>query len=449
MKILLINYDNGSRWPVTPQNLYVLGEALHRHHDVSMIDFNATKTPYTDIYDLEFDIIGLGFIAGYWQHMQAQIIADVINKASNRSDFKFIIGGHGPSAAPDYYLKLLGADAVFIGAAEKSLADWIDSGRPSGVIPSAGFSKKIAVPGNLPWDIYKRVRFPKTKENEFTMQILSGRGCPYSCAFCYRADKTFYQYKIEQVICLIQWYVIKHGIRHFQFSDELFMSNSRYIHNMCSALINLQERSTMPSLAFDCNGRLNKAIPENLKIMKQAGFRYINYGCEALDDDVLEQMNKHQSVMDIYNGVEATVAAGISPGLNFMWGNPGDDLRTLRQAREFIMEHSDGCELRTIRPVTPYPGTPLFKRLIKEGRLPDAYFDDPVDAFYKQHVNSDLFSYHWMDLSNAEADRELGQANEMIAEDYYQTKMSAMFVEARDFYSHKTDPLKFRGWREV
>lgn len=452
-RIVLINYDNGSRWPVLPQNLILLASGLARDsHKVQIVDFNLTCAPYELMADKlrTADIVGLGFVAGYYPHREAKKIAAEINKSSQRGDFKFIIGGHGPSASPEYYEALLNADAVFTGSADFSLRQWIRDGEPSGIIPSMGFDPNIityrAYPQGPHMDVYKRIMFPNTKSDQFAIQLLSGRGCPYSCSFCYRADKKSMHYEIHYILEQIRLLYQDQRITHFQFSDELFMSDPAFIHTMSEALIHAQEKLGI-KLNFDCNGRLNQATPANLDIMQKAGFRYINYGCEAVDDVVLEEMNKKQTVEDIHRGIEATVKVGISPGLNFMWGNPGDSFETLEKAMEFILTYTDYCELRTIRPVTPYPGSPLFYDLIQEGRLDT---EDPVGDFYDyHHVNSDLFTFNWMDIPNKAADKALGHVNATIANDYYEHKAKAMERKAWDFYHHITDPIKFRGWREI
>jgi radical SAM superfamily enzyme YgiQ (UPF0313 family) len=94
-----------------------------------------------------------------------------------------------------------------------------------------------------------------------------------------------------------------------------------------------------------------------LATMKRAGCVFINYGIEALDDTVLANMNKKLTVAQIIKGVENTIAEEIHPGLNVIWGNIGDIAETLREGVDFIIKYTTHAQLRTIRPVTPYPGS--------------------------------------------------------------------------------------------
>jgi anaerobic magnesium-protoporphyrin IX monomethyl ester cyclase len=438
MRIALINYDNGSRIPVMPQNLFLLKEAAERQgHTVILFDFNLTKEPYDILDYVNFDVVGLGFISGYWPHAEAQKIAKAVAK---RRPKWFILGGHGPAADPEYYMKLLGADAVFTGAADISFPNWLKHPEP-GIIGSEGY--RMSLPQiNLTQglEVYKRVRFPNTRENEFAIQILSGRGCPYKCAFCFRNDKHFARYNTEDLFDDIRHYHKYHGITHFQFSDELLMVGSIRCLEILDVLRDLQRRCGN-ALRFDCNGRLNIAAksPELLKLMKKTGFTYINYGCESMSQEVLNNIDKKQTVAEIYEGIENTIAAGITPGLNFMWGNPGDNYRTLWDAANFINQYTDYSELRTIRPVTPYPGTDLFDRL-----------GISVDEFYSVHTNSDLFSFHFMDgISNEDADKNLCEANKFLFRAYMKHKTEAQVEAMERFYTLDIDPATFRGFREV
>ena len=449
MNILLINYNNGSRWPVLPEHLLVLSDVLNRNsHRVEIKDYNLTKEPYEKLEEILFsyDVVGLGFISGYYQHAEVHNIAKIINKSSYRKQFKFIIGGHAPSAAPEYYKNFLRADTVFTGPAEISLPAWLESGMPDGIVPSKGYDDTPHSYDIDGMNVYKRIRFPATKNDEFAIQLLSGRGCPYQCTFCYRMNQKFLQYDIPDLLDKIVWLAEQHAIRHFQLSDELFMANRKYIEKFCDAVVDVQMKKGW-QFGFDCNARLNMAKPDLLIKMKNAGFRYLNFGVEALDNKVLSAMNKKQTVDEVIQGIERTLTVGLSPGINIMWGNLYDTDKTLQKAVEFINNYSDGVELRTIRPVTPYPGSALFDKLLQEGRL---QADNSIEYFYKKHVNSDLFSFHWMpEITNEEADKMLYWANMEIFNKYILDHKKKVIEDTKDFYEHLTPPQYFRGWREV
>jgi hypothetical protein len=150
-------------------------------------------------------------------------------------------------------------------------------------------------------------------------------------------------------------------------------------------------------------------------------------------------MHKSLTVAQITSGVQATLDAGISPGLNVLWGNIGDSVGSLWAGVAFLLKYDDGAQLRTIRPVTPYPGCPLYYEAIKRGML-----EGPED-FYRKHVNSDLFTVNFMGMDNDEAHVQLMAANVALLRHYHEKKMLQSANECADLYSGNAT---FRGFRQ-
>ena len=91
---------------------------------------------------------------------------------------------------------------------------------------------------------------------------------------------------------------------------------------------------------------------------------------------------------------------GISPGLNFIFGNKGDNKETLKKAVDFLIKYDDFAQKRTIRPVTPYPGSPLYYDAIEMGSLDK---NNPAEDFYeRKHLNSDLIFTNFTELTEEE-----------------------------------------------
>lgn len=82
-------------------------------------------------------------------------------------------------------------------------------------------------------------------------------------------------------------------------------------------------------------------------------------------------MRKGLTTKQTIKGIKEILAAGISSGYNIIFGNIGENKETLDIGVEFLLEYDDGAQLRTIRPVTPYPGYPLYYYAIEKGLLKD------------------------------------------------------------------------------
>jgi len=267
------------------------------------------------------------------------------------------------------------------------------------------------------------------------MNVLTGRGCSYKCAFCYRIDKGLRIRSNESIIEELKLLKKQYRINYFAFADELLMSSVDRTKGLCKAI--LKEKL---NIKWYCSGRLNYAKPDLLRLMKQSGCVYISYGIEALDDAVLKKMKKGLTTKIIKRGIEATLAAGISPGFNIIFGNVGDSKKTIEKAVDFLLKYDDGADLRTLRPVTPYPGSPLYYRALDQGLLKDC-----EDFYENKHLNSDLLAVNFTELSDDEFYKVLHDANKRLIKNYYKKKTELVLKELNDLY--KTRNTGFRGFR--
>jgi radical SAM superfamily enzyme YgiQ (UPF0313 family) len=137
-----------------------------------------------------------------------------------------------------------------------------------------------------------------------------------------------------------------------------------------------------------------------------------------------------------------TLEAGISPGLNMMFGNIGDNKRTLKEAVDFLLKYDDFAQMRTIRPVTPYPGSPLYYDAIDKGLIKDV-----ADFYENKHVNSDLLAANFTELSDEEFYESLTEANTTLLTNYYDTAKQEAVKQVADLY--KDRQVGFRGFRQI
>lgn len=289
----------------------------------------------------------------------------------------------------------------------------------------------------FPVDYYRLLRMPHATNRDFVMPMVSGRGCHFKCTFCYRMDEGFRPRSNESIIEEIKMLKRDYGITYIAFADELLMSSVERTTGLCEDLIKYNL-----NIKWDCNGRLNYAKPKLLKLMKRAGCVFINYGIEALDDDVLRRMKKVLTVKQIIDGIEATLAARISPGFNIIFGNLGDNKETLNKGVEFLLKYDDCAQMRTIRPVTPYPGCELYYYAIKKGLLKDC-----EDFYENKHINSDLLAVNFTNMSDDEFHKNLFEANTRLLKNYSQKKLKALLKQTKKLYLEKDK--NFRGFRHT
>ncbi|MFA4884204.1 MAG: radical SAM protein [Candidatus Margulisiibacteriota bacterium] len=461
MRVLLVVYDNDSYIHWFPQGLgYIAAVLLKAGHEVEIYSQDQHHYPESHLQahldKNRYDFIGVSVVGGYYQYRKLLKISEAINRAKNRPFY--IIGGHGPSPEPEYFLKKTGADAVVIGEGERTIIELLEAvaqrlplKEVKGIASREGDKvvvnerrpliediDSIPFPAYelFPIEYYRLLRMPHATNADFVMPILSGRGCTFECNFCYRMDKGFRPRRSDSIIEEIELLKRKFGITYIAFGDELLMSSVARTEELCRAFIKAQL-----NIKWDCNGRLNYAKPDLLKLMKEAGCVFINYGIESMDEKALRAMNKALTVKQIITGIENTLAAGISPGYNIIFGNIGENAESLRLGMEFLLKYDDHSQLRTIRPVTPYPGSPLYYYAIEKGLLKDC-----ADFYENKHTNSDLLSVNFTEMTEDEVLRALHDANIQLIENYYSHQRIKARETAKKLYLEKDQ--SFRGFRQ-
>lgn len=464
MKILMVAYDNESYITWFPQGLaYLAASARNAGHNIEVYNQDIYHYPdehLTDYLDKnDFDIVIVSVIGGYYQYRKLLKISNAINSSKNRAKFKYLTGGHGPASDPEYFLKKTGADFVGIGEGEITIVELLDAIEHkkdfSKIDGIAYFDNKnnyvltkkreliqnideIAMPAYDLFDInhYSLLRLPNIKPTERCMPVLSGRGCTFACNFCYRLDKGFRPRSAQSIVEEIKYLKDNYNIKYIAFSDELLMNSKQRTVEICQAFLDAKL-----DIKWDCNGRLNYADIPTLEKMKESGCVFINYGIESLDNATLKVMHKALTKEMIIEGIENTLKVGISPGLNIIYGNIDEPLSAIDDAVEFLLKYDDHAQLRTIRPVTPYPGCELFEVAKEKGLVKDT-----EDFYENKHVNSDLLAINFTKHSDEEIYEALHKANMKLINRYIENTKEAMSKNCNNLYVKRD--ASFRGFRQ-
>jgi len=162
-------------------------------------------------------------------------------------------------------------------------------------------------------------------------------------------------------------YLVSRGIKNLKICDELFTINPKHVSDICNLII---ERK------YDLNiwayAKVGTTTPHLLDKMKEAGINWLCYGFEAGNEDVLDNVNKPQTVDAMRYAVEMTKQAGINIIGNFMFGLPGDTPDTMMQTLDLAKQLL--CEWVNFYCVVAYPGSKLYDETPKE-LLPDKWED--------------------------------------------------------------------------
>ena len=130
MKILLVAYDNDAYTHRFPQGLgYIAAMLKNSGHEI--VIYNQDYHHYPDSHLTEFldknrfNVIGVSVIAGYYQYKKLLKISEAINKSCQKPFY--VIGGHGPSPEPEFFIRKTGANAIVIGEGEETIVELLDA----------------------------------------------------------------------------------------------------------------------------------------------------------------------------------------------------------------------------------------------------------------------------------------------------------------------------------
>ena len=277
-------------------------------------------------------------------------------------------------------------------------------------------------------------------DQDRALGIVTSRGCLNKCNFCYRMEKGIRFRSIKNVIEEISSLNEQYNITYFNMYDELFVNQKKRIFEFKDEL----ERNDL-IIKYACNARVDIFDNEIAECLRESGCQFLNFGMESSDQTVLDNMNKNTTVEENIRAAEITKKYGIGLGLNFIWGNIGDTEDSLKNNIKLIKKYNTYDQLRTIRPVTPYPGCDLYYEAIKRGLLAGP------DDFFNKFQNSDLITVNFTGIPIDKCYTLLYEANKDLIIDHYQHTHEPM-IEAenliRSFYElYFEGKIKFRGAR--
>jgi radical SAM superfamily enzyme YgiQ (UPF0313 family) len=249
-------------------------------------------------------------------------------------------------------------ESIVIGEAEELFPEVIDDyrhGRPRKVYRTANRPHLVVTPDRT---IFAGKKYLPIKLVEFA------RGCRFRCEFCAIQsffDGTHNHRPIDRVVEEIER-VRRPGQMIF-FIDDNITSSLADAKELMRALVPLRVRWVSQSA-------INVAWDEEaLDLMRRSGCQGILVGFESLDADTLKEMKKGFNLL--HGGAAAALANLRRHDLRvygtFIFGYDHDTAETFDAAVEFAKEQ--GLFIAAFNHITPFPGTPLYRRMAADGRL--------------------------------------------------------------------------------
>ena len=224
------------------------------------------------------------------------------------------------------------------------------------------------------WEIAELKRYA-------SMSIQYSRGCPYQCDFCNVTSLFGHRPRTksaEQIIAeLDSLYALGWRGRLFFVDDNLIGNKQHLKTELLPALIEWQKGKGMP---FHTEVSINLADDEELmSLMVRAGFDMVFIGIETPDEESLAECSKIQNRnRDLVEDVRRIQHAGFQVQGGFILGFDSDKPSIFQRQIDFIQK--TGIVTAMVGLLQAIPGTRLFERLQREGRLNAELTGDNVDG---------------------------------------------------------------------
>ncbi|MCF6248713.1 MAG: B12-binding domain-containing radical SAM protein [Desulfobacula sp.] len=306
---------------------------------------------------------------------------------------KIIFGGVHVSALKEKILQLYKViDYVVVGEGEHTLYQLLSS-KPAdfenikniifrtkmGEIVFTGYRKRLIDLDTLPFPAYEKLagypecyklpifNYPKVPN----ASCISSRGCPYSCSYCDRSvfKKSFRYNSAQYLYNHLKYLKEKFNIRHVNFYDDQFTFNRSRVEKFARLMI-----KTPLNMTFNCAARAEHLDLELLKLMKKAGCWMISLGIETGDESLLAQHRQNPDLSMMRDKILLIKEAGIRVKGLLMMGLPGESEKSIEKSKAYVF--SLPIDDFNLAKFTPFPGSPIYKRIKEQGQELGAFNED-------------------------------------------------------------------------
>lgn len=175
------------------------------------------------------------------------------------------------------------------------------------------------------------------------LSLMTGRGCPFHCAFCHEGSHTRQVRfrSVENVLEEIDLYLQNHGTdREFFifFTDDTFTLGFERLKKICEGL---SERRKKYDFKFFCEGHIHTLYknPDMIKYLAEAGCIRIQLGIEAGTEKILKAYGKNTNLEEIFEVVRLCRDSGIQQVYgNIILGGAYFSREVFEQDKKFVRE---------------------------------------------------------------------------------------------------------------
>jgi len=362
--------------PAPPYSVLFIADALQRAGvEVSVFDlrYDSAEAVVRAVTTYAPDYVGLSVMTGP-QIRSALTVAAAIRKAAPAT--RLVWGGIHPTILPAETLRHPYVDLVIRGDGEQAYRQLVQ-GMAWPRIPGLAFfhNERICDNGlapptkmtsvSVPWDLVDARRYVVRGRTS----IVTSRGCPYRCAFCYNAMlcQPWRGWTIQQ--CMTEFdRLVAFGAKDLLFFDDAFFTDYARVRNLLPYF-------RREGLLWTAELRVDQLSQTLAREIHEAGCQRLFFGAESGSPRMLRLLNKRITVSQLLRSAVITRDAGIRADYSWMVGIPTEtpvDRHATIAAIKRMAQLNPAAEF-AIKIYTPYPGTPLYRLALNERqRMPDS-----------------------------------------------------------------------------
>ncbi|MGH9404691.1 MAG: B12-binding domain-containing radical SAM protein [Terriglobia bacterium] len=355
----------GKKSAYPPLGLLTVASMLPKDWKKKLIDTNVHK-----LSDSDLKWADTAMISGMIVHRQE--VLDILRRCRARG-LRTVVGGpiaNSVSELPQH------ADSVVYGEAESLIPELVADLNRDSLQPSY---KAVELPG-LHGTPAPDLSLINTRHYS-AMPVQYSRGCPFNCEFCDiieiygRVPRT--KTPAQIIAELDQLYDRKWRGSVF-IVDDNFIGNKRKAKELLAVLAEWNQRRRRP-FSFFTEASVNLADDtELLQMMKDANFTRVFMGIETPVEASLKEAQKMQNTRkNLVESVHRVQDYGLEVMAGFIVGFDNDPEDIFDRQVEFI--HESAIPLAMVGILLALPGTQLFRRLTKEGRILDEGHGNNMD----------------------------------------------------------------------
>ena len=277
-----------------------------------------------------------------------------------------IMGGYHPTLMSEEVLKH--ADAIVIGDAETCWEQLLQDFKEGNLQPRYTGGNALSLEEyRIDRTIFKGKRYLPVELVQY------GRGCRFTCEFC--SIDAFYKNKVRvrPVEDIIHEIATLDRKKLLFFVDDNLFSSKKELYALLDGITPLK-------LRWSCQMSIDAARDDALlDRLAESGCIFVLIGFESLSEANLKQMGKSWNTVsgDYLTIVQKFHKRGIAVYGTFVFGYDHDTPELIEKSLEFALKAK--LEIANFNPLTPTPGSALYDRLKREGRLiHEVWWQDPT-----------------------------------------------------------------------